>query len=557
MKRGWVLGLLALLVLPCSAQQIMYSNLKELVEGRGDTVTILKVEKRSKNQIYLMGGADYRIEAKDNSGLCRYLKSRCYAVRMHTSLYVNCKKMRYKRYRFGGWYAPAMWVKDRIYFCAQPVGQAAASTATPPDATKLGGEVGDAINASGLVFARVYYELNPETGRSEFVGREKMLELLADYPELKEAFEKETSESAEVIGKYLRQLKSEPTCSIESAQALIELTKKARNGHLPSQQEWEILFATDGYKQFFDRPVGKSLKKTFKASYEIVFDRNLKAVKDSILSVPLQTMKNNEDIVRYFCIQNLSRFGDDLDRLDDYLAGSALSGAFVRGNKQALKYLPDSFAMRHPDHSKFYILLFTPEAWSLSGNVFMDLNCVYSQDEESLVNLIGHELHHSYRWGYLREKYKDSGSPVAVALSMMQSEGCADILNKFEGPYSMKDAGLFGEDVLKQMNENYYNTPKLLQKIDSLTVGYSKGTVDADVYGQVAKLPVNGGHPNGFYMATLIKHQLGLQAIADNSVEPVMFVETYNKAARKAGDEYVFTDEFVAYVKQQYKLMEK
>lgn len=119
------------------------------------------------------GGADYRIEAKDNSGLCRYLKSRCYAVRMDTSLYVNCKKMRYKRYRFGGWYAPAMWVKDRIYFCAQPVGQAAASTATPPDATKLGGEVGDAINASGLVFARVYYELNPETGRSEFVGRRR------------------------------------------------------------------------------------------------------------------------------------------------------------------------------------------------------------------------------------------------------------------------------------------------------------------------------------------------------------------------------------------------
>ena len=161
MKRGWVLGLLALLVLPCSAQQIMYSNLKELVEGRGDTVTILKVEKRSKNQIYLMGGADYRIEAKDNSGLCRYLKSRCYAVRMDTSLYVNCKKMRYKRYRFGGWYAPAMWV-------------------------------------------------NPETGRSEFVGREKMLELLADYPELKEAFEKETNESAEVVGKYLRQLAGKP-----------------------------------------------------------------------------------------------------------------------------------------------------------------------------------------------------------------------------------------------------------------------------------------------------------------------------------------------------------
>lgn len=208
MKRSWMLGIWALLVLPCSAQQIMYSNLKELTEERGDTVTILKAEKRSKNQIYLMGGADYRIEAKDNPGLCRYLKSRCYAVRMDTALYVNCKKMRYKRYRFGGWYAPAMWAEGKIYFSAQPVGQAAASTATSPDATRLGGEVGSAIHASGLVSARVYYELDPETGRSEFVGREKMLELLSRHPGLKAAFEKETSESAEVTGRYLRALRA-------------------------------------------------------------------------------------------------------------------------------------------------------------------------------------------------------------------------------------------------------------------------------------------------------------------------------------------------------------
>ena len=61
-----------------------------------------------------------------------------------TSLYVNCRKMRYKRYRFGQWYAPAMWLGGKVYFCAQPVGQAATSTMTPDDATRLGGEVGDA-----------------------------------------------------------------------------------------------------------------------------------------------------------------------------------------------------------------------------------------------------------------------------------------------------------------------------------------------------------------------------------------------------------------------------
>lgn len=102
MKKSWLSGVLMLLaVLPAVAQQVMYSNLKELVENRGDTVTTLKIEKRTKNQIYLMGGADYRITVDDNPGLCRYLKSRCYAVRVDTSLYVNCRKMRYKRYRFG------------------------------------------------------------------------------------------------------------------------------------------------------------------------------------------------------------------------------------------------------------------------------------------------------------------------------------------------------------------------------------------------------------------------------------------------------------------------
>lgn len=198
--------LLCFAVCMCSAQQIMYSNLRELVEDRGDVVSILKVTKRTKNQIFLTGGGDYRIEALGNPGMSRYLKRRCYAVRIDSSLYVNCKKMRYKRFRLGGWYAPAMWVGGKIYYTAQPVGQVAASTATPPDAVKLGGEVGDAIAASGLANERVYYELDPETGRSAFVGKERMAELLQAHPEWLEQLQQETSESAEVMGKYLRLL---------------------------------------------------------------------------------------------------------------------------------------------------------------------------------------------------------------------------------------------------------------------------------------------------------------------------------------------------------------
>lgn len=195
------------MAVPAGAQQVMYSNLKSLVEQRGDTVSILKVEKRSKNQIYLLGGNDYRISAIDNPGMSRYLKSRCYAVQVDSVLYMNCRKMRYKRYRFGHWYAKALYIAGHVFYAAQPVGQIASSTSTPPDATRLGGEVGNAIHAAGLTNARVYYELDLTTGRSLFVGKERMMQLLEGNPEQQALLQQEQRESAEIIGRYLHQLK--------------------------------------------------------------------------------------------------------------------------------------------------------------------------------------------------------------------------------------------------------------------------------------------------------------------------------------------------------------
>ena len=210
MKKSRLIGMCTLLLLtamPVTAQQIIYGSAKALAGGKGDTVTTLHVERRTRNQLYLMGGADYRIESSTNQSLSRYLRKRCYAVRIDSTLYVNCRKMRYKRYRLGGWYASALEIGGHIFYAAQPVGQAATETLTPHDAPKLPGEVGDAIQASGLVNQRVYYELDLETGRSAFVDKERMRELLAEQPELLKEFEKETSEAAEVMGKYLRRLR--------------------------------------------------------------------------------------------------------------------------------------------------------------------------------------------------------------------------------------------------------------------------------------------------------------------------------------------------------------
>ena len=105
MKKGCILLLLmGVISLPIIAQNIIYSNLKELLAQDGDTIAVLRIEKRSRNQIVLTGGADYRITVGNDESMGRRLKKRSFAVRDEKGdLYLNCRKLRYKILRFGAW----------------------------------------------------------------------------------------------------------------------------------------------------------------------------------------------------------------------------------------------------------------------------------------------------------------------------------------------------------------------------------------------------------------------------------------------------------------------
>ncbi len=196
--------ILVSIFLTCQAycQDMVYSSLQELLSGRGDTVTTLAKERRTVSQIYLSGGADYHIYSTDNDSFTKYLKKRSFAVRCQDTLYINCKQVRYKRYRFGNWFAKAAEVKGHIFFVAQPLGQNASSSVVSKDVPRLQGAVGDAINASGLVYDRVVYEIFPD-GNVDFVGRERMKRILASDTELLDDFLAQGSESADVVMKYL------------------------------------------------------------------------------------------------------------------------------------------------------------------------------------------------------------------------------------------------------------------------------------------------------------------------------------------------------------------
>ncbi len=209
MKRLFLFVLLAFSLGAASAQYVVYFSLKNLIANQGDTITYLEVEKRTKNVILLQGGADYKISHPTDKVLSNHLKRRPFAVYADSSLYVNCKRVRYKKLRFGAWYAPAFVMRGNIYFSAVPLGSVVAKSSYSMG-SNIGGDLGKAIASSSLVSKRVYYEVDGQTGEVVFVSRDRLLELLADYPELADAYKCEESESARVTGKYLRLLCDNP-----------------------------------------------------------------------------------------------------------------------------------------------------------------------------------------------------------------------------------------------------------------------------------------------------------------------------------------------------------
>lgn len=185
MKR-YSLLLLLILLFSCKsfAQQMVYSSLRNFLAHKADTVSTLVVEKRSKQNIYLTGGADFKIYIPGNKGLSRYIKSRAAVVSADSGLYVNCKRLSYQRYKFGSWYAPALHIQNSLYFIAQPLGQEATKTLCSDYSNRLAGDVGNAIAASGIVNLRVVYQLDLSSGKVAFVGKEKLLSLFAPYKNL-------------------------------------------------------------------------------------------------------------------------------------------------------------------------------------------------------------------------------------------------------------------------------------------------------------------------------------------------------------------------------------
>ena len=75
-------------------------------------------------------------------------------------------------------------------------------------------------------------------------------------------------------------------CTTETAEHLIYMMKAASDGIMPTEQDWENLFALDGYKTAFSkRKDAQEWHNNIKNAFLIQFDANRKTELDSIVGV--------------------------------------------------------------------------------------------------------------------------------------------------------------------------------------------------------------------------------------------------------------------------------
>lgn len=342
--------------------------------------------------------------------------------------------------------------------------------------------------------------------------------------------------------------KSEYDLSFESATRFIDMAKAATEGRMPTDADWNELFATKGYHTAFaERYDSLEWKQSIRDAFMLVFDNNKMAIVDSIVGLPME--KRDE---QFYFVYNFKNMKDHVSEMHSFIHHTDFVKMVRRGNALAKRHLPKPYRDIQPKFQNFFFVAWDPESRAWDGT-FIDIYSFYSEGRRGMVRVLGHEMHHHYFAALLEKKYtKDTQDPALIAIYRMQNEGTADLINKREMPATR--LGAYDEEVVKIYNADYLSSPSVLAELDSLTCGYLDGSLSKKQYRKAQYCAHMDGHTTGDYMTFLIREYFGLKAAINCLGDFPAFVRLYNEAARKFGT-YVFSDRFVKHIEKETEKM--
>ena len=176
-----------------------YMSFNKIIKKSPSKQTNLNVFKRTKGDIKMVGGNDYKLTSEDKAIKKKFIKKEVRAYSMGDTLYINCF-----HYKVQPWYTPV--ISDGDYLVLRGgISQNLDEQKKQMEIRHSFGAIGGAFAGAKMALLRFLYIIDKNTNEIFTVTPEYLIELLREDNQLLERFNNETEkESEETLLKYLK-----------------------------------------------------------------------------------------------------------------------------------------------------------------------------------------------------------------------------------------------------------------------------------------------------------------------------------------------------------------
>jgi Putative zinc dependent peptidase (DUF5700) len=300
----------------------------------------------------------------------------------------------------------------------------------------------------------------------------------------------------------------------------------------PSKSEWNKLFNTPGYKVLLN---GEFKREFFEHNFSLVFKPSQKKK----LEQAIKSRKNLHHLTHYIKIR------DNKAKVKDQFKNLKRKDFNRLAIQRTLEYLPQKKVSIYPPVS---FLIFESNGRG-SSPIVVDLAASIEWD---FISFLSHEFHHWYRSRNLQIKQhqiKSEDRDLVNALSMIEAEGIADMVDKKDW-YTKPNKAI--SDYARRFIFDVQRTPQIIKKIDGALKKIIADNNQKKAQGKLifSYLPQRG-HTTGYFMARLILEKFSKRELTNCVGNPFKFILLYNKAAKKSGGRYpAFSNNSVNVIKE-------
>lgn len=298
-----------------------------------------------------------------------------------------------------------------------------------------------------------------------------------------------------------------------------EIADILKNNKQPSEQQWNELFKTPGYRVLLKWEFSRSF---FKENFSLVFMPSQREALNRALKAGI----NRSHLRHYIKVRNNRTLINEQERKIKYSNYSQIA------INRTLKFLPQNHVNQLPPVS---FIIFESNGRGTSP-IVVDLAATI---EWNIVGFLAHEFHHWYRNREL--KYRTYGiaaedAPIINVLSRIEAEGIADQVDKIkwftEASNSVSQyARTFINDVGK--------TPYVIQKMDNYLSAIAQDQSKKFLYSRkFQNLLPELGHTTGYFMSSLILQKFSRNDLVKCVGNPFRFIKLYDKAAKLSSGNY-------------------